>query len=228
MSRGITVFSDRPADNARRPLDEERANCLTHAFGLALALIGAAYLIHEALNVSDGALHTLAWIVYSITLVQLFAISTLYHCLHPDSRRKETLRSLDHTGIFLLIAGTYTAMVLPGVAHLWEWVYFSAVWVLALGGLILELYTNRYRKIRTAGFLLMGLLCVVGVWPVLGKLDAVELGWMATGALLYVAGVLFFWKDMQVKYLHTVWHLFVMAAAAAHYYVVVRYLVPWK
>lgn len=203
---------------------EELANFVTHAAGLVLAGIGAMAVMWFALGDED-LLRGGSLLVYGLTLVLLYAASALYHGIR-DEGLKHRLRLLDHSAVFLFIAGTYTPVALVGVGGAWGWAMFAAAWLLALGGILLK--RRRLGELPVLGpvlYLAMGWLSVVAVGPMMRSLSAEALAWLAAGGVLYTAGVGFYaWK--RLPYNHAIWHLFVLGGSAAHYLAVTRSVLP--
>lgn len=194
-------------------IDDEAANTLTHAAGLALATVGAPLLVALALREAT-AWRLLGCIVFALALVLMFAVSTLYHAA-KDLRRKAALRAVDHSCIYLLIAGTYTPVTLSTLPGAWAWIMLALVWGFALAG-VGEVLIN----VDRAGaplwpYLAMAGLFVVAARQYLAHVPPAGLAWLALGGLFYLLGLYFFKRDVRLS--HAVWHLFVIAGSACHY-----------
>lgn len=202
----------------------ELANSVTHAAGLALAIAGCAVIVTLA-ALRGNAWHIVACSVYGATLVCLYAASTCYHIV--SSRRvKRVMRILDHSAIYLLIAGTYTPFTLVNLRGGWGWTLFGLVWGLAAAGMILKVwFAGQFPIASTSVYLAMGWLAVVAVKPVLAMVPLVGITWLVAGGLLYTAGVVFFaWE--KLPYHHAIWHVFVMGGSTCHFIAVVCAVVP--
>lgn len=196
-------------------LGDEIASALTHGLGAIAALAGGAVLITLAALYGDGWQLGTA-IVFSVTLLLLYVASTLYHAIqHPMAKAR--LQVFDHCAIYLLIAGTYTPILLIGLRGPWGWGMFAAVWTIALFGVVFKLFfTGRFRLLSTGLYLAMGWLVVVAIEPLLKSVDAFTLGWLLAGGIFYTLGTYFYQRD-SVRYFHAIWHLFVLAGSVCHF-----------
>lgn len=201
--------------HAQRISAEELANTITHGIGLALSLAGLVVLVVLA-AVRGGPRLIVSCAIYGSTLVCLYAASTLYHGI-PSPRSKRALRILDHSAIYLLIAGTYTPFLLVNLRGGWGWSLFGIVWGLAMAGILFKfLFVDRFSFFSTLLYLLMGWLVLIALKPLLASVPSTGLLWLFAGGLLYSLGVVFYaWK--KIPYNHVIWHLFVLAASACHY-----------
>lgn len=188
--------------------------------GFVAAAIGAPFLIAHAAR--HGTASTVVGAsVFSATMLILYLASTLYHAL-PPSRAKHVFRILEHSAIFLLIAGTYTPFTLGVLRGPWGSTLLALVWALALAGILLKVLGGvRYPIVSTALYVGMGWLVVVAVEPLSVKVPQAGIWWLLFGGLAYTIGVAFFaWKG---RYSHFVWHLFVLAGTACHFFAVLWY-----
>jgi len=202
----------------------ELANSVTHGAGLALAIAGCAAVITLA-AVRGNAWHIVACSVYGATLVCLYAASTVYHSVR-SYRVKRLMRILDHSAIYLLIAGTYTPFALVNMRGGWGWSLFGVVWGLAAAGIIFKVwFVEHFPVASTIVYLAMGWLAMVAVKPVLAMVPLAGVVWLLAGGLLYTAGVGFFaWE--KLPYHHAIWHVFVIGGSVCHFVAVVRAVVP--
>lgn len=202
-------------------LADEIANSVTHGFGLILSLIGLPMLIIASLHRGD-VMNVIGASVFGGTLVALYAASTLYHSI-PAPRAKRVFRLLDHVAIFLLIAGTYTPFTLGVLRGTWGWTLFGIVWTLAAVGIVFKvLFGTRFPRASTFFYLAMGWLIVVAARPLMMNLPSAGVWLLAAGGLAYTCGVIFFVLDHR-RYMHAVWHVFVMAGSACHFAAVLKY-----
>ena len=194
---------------------EEFFNALTHGLGATAALAGGAVLITLAALFGDGW-QLAGAIVFGICLLLLYLASTLYHAIqHPVAKAR--LKVVDHCAIYLLIAGTYTPFTLIGLRGPWGWGLFTAIWTLAVAGVIFKLFfTGRFKLLSTGIYIAMGWLVIVAIKPLLGALDAWTTGWLFAGGLFYTLGTVFYHRP-SMRYSHAVWHLFVVAGSVCHY-----------
>jgi hemolysin III len=202
-------------------LGEEIANSVTHGIGWVLSAAALAFLALETATTGDPW-RVASASVYGATLVLLYAASTLYHAL-PGRRTKAVFQRLDHAAIYLLIAGTYTPFVLGPLRGGWGWSLFGVVWGLAVLGVVLKsVFGIRLAVLSTVVYIVMGWLVVIAAGPLTARLPAGGLWWLAAGGVLYTLGVACFaWE--RLRYSHAVWHLFVLAGSAAHFWAVSRY-----
>ncbi len=200
----------------------EKLNALTHVVGAVLALAGAIVLVVLA-SLGGDPWKVVSVAVYGVTLVSLYSISGLYHSLR--GRSKNILRKLDHQSIYLLIAGSYTPFCLVTLRGPWGWSLLGVVWGLAvLGGLQDLRPRSGARILSVAIYLLMGWAAAVAVGPLLRALGPAGFAWLAAGGLFYTVGIVFFALDTRLRHAHGVWHLFVLAGSACHYYAILRYV----
>jgi len=194
---------------------EEMANALTHGLGAVAALAGSSVLITLAAIYGDGWQLASA-IVFGVTLLLLYTASTLYHAIqYPPAKRR--LQVFDHCAIYLLIAGTYTPFTLIGLRGPWGWGLFSAIWTLALAGVIFKLFfTGRFDLLSTLIYIAMGWLVIFAIKPMWQSHDGFTLAWLLAGGLFYTLGTFFYHKE-SIPYSHAIWHLFVLAGSVCHF-----------
>ncbi|HBY63367.1 MAG TPA: hemolysin III [Solibacterales bacterium] len=200
----------------------ERFNSITHLVGTALAVSGSAVLItHAALDGDPWKI--VSFSVFGAMLVVLYAVSTLYHAISAE-RAKAVLRRLDHCAIYLLIAGTYTPFTLVTLRGALGWALFGTIWALAAYGILRAWRDRSDSDPAVWPYLLMGWLGSVAVLPLIARLGAEGMLWLAAGGALYTAGILFFVNDTRWPHAHGIWHLFVMAGSAAHFVAVLQFV----
>lgn len=205
-------------------LKEEIAHSVTHGFGVLMSVIGLAMLIVYSNKYGD-IWHTVSSSIYGLALIALYSSSTLYHSVTiPELKR--FLRKLDHAAIFLLIAGTYTPFTLVNLRGNWGWTLFGMVWSIAIAGMIMELIVKkRYKRISISLYLGLGWLVMIAIEPMMANVAPGGLVLLLTGGLLYSLGVIFYvWKTLL--YHHAIWHLFVLAGSACHFFAVFLYVIP--
>lgn len=203
---------------------EELANCATHGVGLALSVAGLVALVALAWAYGD-AWHRVSCAVYGASLVMLYLASTLYHGARRP-RAKRVLQVLDHCGIYLLIAGTYTPFTLVTLRGAWGWTLFGLVWGLSLAGILFRLvFGERFRLAAVASYVMLGWLCVIAAKPILTLVPVGALLWIAAGGLAYTTGV-FFFAATRIRHHHAIWHLFVLGGSVCHYVAVLLYVLP--
>jgi len=205
-------------------IKEEIAHSVTHGIGALLSIVGLATLIVCSSMYGD-AWHAVSSSIYGFTLVALYTLSTLYHCV-TEPELKRIFQKLDHAAIFLLIAGTYTPFTLVNLRGAWGWTLFGMVWAISIAGIIMELMVKkRHRRISIGLYIGLGWLVVIAVEPMIANVAPVGLVLLFIGGLFYSLGVIFYvWKTLP--YHHAIWHLFVLAGSAFHFFAVLLYVVP--
>jgi hemolysin III len=201
---------------------EELANCMSHGLGLIAALIGAPFLILHAAQHGNTP-YIIGCIVFSLTSILLYLASTIYHIL-PAGKAKNVFNVIDHSIIFLLIAGTYTPFTLGILSGEWGWTLFGIVWGLALIGVMLKAYNKISHPVISNGlYLVMGWIVIIAIEPLLTKMPSAGLLWLLAGGLFYTLGIIFYITDSRIKYGHFIWHLFVLAGTVSHYFAILWY-----
>lgn len=203
---------------------EEIAHAATHGLGLVLSLGGLAVLVVMA-SLRGDAWHVVGCAIFGVTLVLLYGASTLYHGI-PSPRAKAVLRRLDHSAVFILIAGTYTPFTLVNLRGSWGWTLFALVWGLAVLGVALHVAVpRRARWFSVPLALAMGWMVVIALEPLVRSVHPDGILLMAAGGLAYTLGVVFYaWQ--RLPYNHAVWHVCVLVGSACHFSCVLRYVIP--
>lgn len=200
--------------NRNQSLGEEIANSISHGIGLIAALAVTPILIIN--SIGNGAAAITSVCIFSATMVILYFTSMLYHAL-PTGKPKRVFQILDHSAIFLLIAGTYTPFTLIALPNAWGWTLFGMVWGLAaLGVVIKSINTNGTSRLSIVLYLAMGWMALLAIKPLFDSMSFWSLFWLFSGGVMYSLGVIFFATDHRVRYHHFVWHLFVLAGTACH------------
>lgn len=211
--------------DAQMRLSEILANAITHGVGAVLAIAGAVYLV--AVSAQGPVRTAIGCTVFATTLVLVYVCSTLYHSL-VRTRARHALQVLDHSAIYLLIAGTYTPFTLVALKGATGWTLFGVEWGLAAAGIVFKsLAVGRFQRLSTVVYLLQGWLAVVAVRPLVGAIGWHGTLWLLAGGLAYTAGVVFFALD-RIRYFHAAWHIFVLAGSVAHYFAILFHIVPLR
>lgn len=193
----------------------ERFNSITHLVGAFLALIGTIVLIVVSARQQD-VLKIVSFAVYGTMLLLLYLMSTLYHSLRGP--RKLVFRKLDHAGVYLLIAGTYTPLALVTLRGVWGWTIFGIVWGLAVVGIAQDLLLQvKIRVVSVIISLAMGWLIVIAWKPLVAAMPTAGIAWIIAGGVFYTVGVGFFASSRHWAHGHAVWHVFVLLGSIAHY-----------
>jgi hemolysin III len=203
---------------------EEIANSISHGIGLIAALVATPFLVVDAIRRGDAA-YIVGVSIFAATMVLLYLASTLYHAL-PAGKAKQVFRIIEHSAIFLLIAGTYTPFTLGVLRGAWGWTLLGLVWGLALTGVALKAFERMSHPVISTGlYLFMGWLIVIAADPMYERVPLSGLLWLVAGGVAYSAGVAFFVADSRLRYGHFIWHLFVMTGTTCHYFAVLWYAV---
>lgn len=204
---------------------EEIANSITHGFGSLLSIGGLAVLVGFA-SVHGNAWHITACSIFGTTLIFSYLSSTLYHSI-PVPAAKRVLKVIDHSAIYLLIAGTYTPFTLISLRGPWGWSLFGTIWGLALLGVILKTtMLGKISGISTAIYLAMGWIVVIAIKPMWSAVESGGLLLLLIGGLAYSGGVVFYIWD-RLPYNHAIWHLFVLAGSLCHFFAILLYVIPF-
>ena len=201
--------------------EEEIANSISHGFGFLLAIAFLVVLVLSAIE-----LHSTRFLigtsVFGGTMVVLYLSSTLYHSVTHE-RAKRFFRLLDHSAIFLLIAGTYTPFSVGVLRGPWGWTLLTTVWTLAVFGIVMKaIFGTRHVWISMVLYLLMGWLAIVAVKPILQLMPLPGVLWILAGGLAYTGGLVFF-AAPRLRYAHFIWHLFVLMGTTCHFFAVLWY-----
>ena len=201
---------------------EEIANSISHGIGLIASLAATPFLVRDAIRRGDTGFIVGASI-FATTMVLLYLASTLYHAL-PAGKAKRVFQIIEHSAIFLLIAGTYTPFTLGVLRGAWGWTLLGLVWGLALTGVALKAFERMSHPVISTGlYLFMGWLILIAADPMYDRVPLSGLLWLVAGGVAYTAGVAFFVADSRLRYGHLIWHLFVMTGTACHYFAVLWY-----
>lgn len=210
-------MADRP-----QSATEEIANSLSHGLGLLAALAAAPVLIVATARQGNTA-NIVGACVFAVTMVMLYLSSAVYHAT-PPSRIKHLYAKLDHSAIYLFIAGSYTPFALGVLNGPWGWTLFGLVWGLAVVGLTLKVFDRLSNPWLSTGLYLgMGWLVVIAAVPLLERTSPAGIAWLLAGGIAYTAGVAFFLADARIRFGHFVWHLFVLAGTTCHFFAVLWY-----
>ncbi len=211
----------------------EPVSGLTHLAGAAAALAALAVMVPTA-AIHGTAWHVVSVSIYGVSMVLLYLASSMYHLLplSPEGVRK--LRRLDHMAIFLLIAGTYTPFCLVPLRGPWGWAIFGVVWGLAAGGIVLKLLWLQAPRWVTAGIYLgMGWVVVIAIHPLLQAMPRGGLFWLVAGGLCYSGGAVIYATKRPNPWpgvfgFHEIWHLWVLAGSACHFWAVFAHVLPLR
>jgi hemolysin III len=212
-----------PASSGRgQSLGEEVANSISHGVGLVAAIVGTPFLILSAIDYADVSF-VVGVSIFSATMILLYLASTLYHAM-PRGKTKYVFRVIDHSAVYLLIAGTYTPFTLGVLEGVWGWSLLVAVWTLALIGVALKAFGKAsHPAVSTTLYVILGWLILIAIKPLISLMAPNGLLLLVLGGVLYTLGVVFFVIDSKLRYGHLVWHLFVVAGTVCHYFSIFYY-----
>ena len=202
-------------------LGEEVANSVSHGVGFVAAVAVSPCLISAAVDRGTVA-NVVGVSIFAATMMLMYLTSTLYHAL-PFPRTKKVFRILDHNAIYLLIAGTYTPIVLGVLYGTWGWILFGLVWGLAAAGILLKSIAGvRFHGLSIAIYVAMGWIVLIAVKPLIESMPAAGVAWLVAGGVCYTGGI-WFYRHEEMPYSHLVWHLFVIAGTACHVVAIMGY-----
>lgn len=201
---------------------EELWNVITHGFGLLLS-IGALVILVVYASLYQSIWHIVSFSIYGASLVLLYFASTIFHASkHPKWRLR--LNVFDHSAIYLLIAGTYTPLLLVTLRGPWGWSLFGVVWGLAVAGIIFKLFfTGRFDKVSTLAYVIMGWLVLIAIYPLIMRLAVPGLIWLLIGAIFYSVGAIFYLRN-KMAFNHTIFHIFVLLGSVSHFFCIFFYV----
>lgn len=202
---------------------EEITNAISHGIGTALAIAALVILVVFAARYGN-AWHMVSFSIYGSTLVILYLASTLYHSF-PYGKTKTLFKIIDHSCVYILIAGTYTPLALVSLQGALGWTIFGIIWGIALVGIVFKAYfINRFVVFSTLLYIVMGWLIIVAIKPLTAAMSTVSLRFLLAGGIIYTLGTIFYGLQ-KLKYNHAVWHLFVLAGSICHFFTIL-YLLP--
>ncbi|MDH5928329.1 hemolysin III family protein [Vibrio lentus] len=204
---------------------EERANAITHGLGVVLGVVGLILLLIRAFDYQADMLTVASMAVYGSSIILLFLASTLYHSITTE-KTKRLLKTLDHCAIYLLIAGSYTPFLLVGLRTPLAMGLMAVIWGIALVGIIMKIaFVYRFKRLSLFIYLAMGWLSLIVVYQLAMNIDLGGLVLLAVGGVIYSLGVIFY-VAKRIPYNHAIWHLFVLAGCACHFFAIYLYVTP--
>lgn len=207
-------------------LGEDLANAISHGIGACLSVAALVLCVVQAARHGTAA-GVVGASIYGATLIVLYTMSTLYHAITNQSARK-VLRVFDHVSIYLLIAGTYTPITLVTIRGAMGWVIFGVVWGMAALGIVLNSVSiEKFKKFSIVSYIMIGWAVVIGMRQVIENMPKNGLVFLVIGGVLYTVGIIFY-ALKKVKYMHSVWHLFVLAGSIMHFFCVYLYVLPTR
>lgn len=205
-------------------LGEEITNAILHGIG-ALLSIAALVLCVVFSAIHGNAYAVVSSCIYGSTLIILYTMSCLYHSLKIN-KAKKVFRIIDHCSIFLLIAGTYTPYTLVSLNGLIGWIMFSVVWCSAILGIVLNaIDLNKYKKLSMVLYIAMGWVIIFTFKPLLNVLEMGGIYLLLAGGIIYTIGAIFYGIGKKHKYMHSVFHFFVLAGSILHFFSILLYVI---
>ncbi|MBT2760992.1 hemolysin III family protein [Paenibacillus sp. ISL-20] len=206
------------------PRKEEIANAITHGIGAALSVAALVLLIVFS-SLKGTAWHVVSFTIYGSTMLLLYLSSTLVHGLR-DGKAKDFFEFMDHSSIYLFIAGTYTPFLLVAIRGTLGWSLFGIVWGVALFGVVFKaFFVKKFLFLSTIFYIAMGWLIVIAWNPLTAVVAPQGMNLLAIGGVLYTLGTIFYvWRGFP--YHHAIWHLFVLAGSILHFFAILIYLLP--
>jgi len=211
--------------------EKELISGLLHLLGFGLSVAALIILIVVATK-TDSSRKIISVIIFGLSLIFVYLASTIYHLFLLKPKTKNILKRIDHSMIFILIAGTYTPVCLIALRGGWGWSFFGIAWGLALIGVIIKGIDLKISGwLSTIIYIMMGWMIVIAIWPLINSLSLAGLLWLAAGGIIYTLGTIFYGLDRIIPkkrpfWMHEIWHLFVMAGSFAHFWMILKYVLP--
>lgn len=227
MSDKLFSASGSEKQKSRYTKGEEIFNAVTHIVGGGFGVIALVVGVVIAALYKDGYAIT-AMVIYGICMITLYTMSSLYHFLRPGCAKK-VFRVFDHCSIFLLIAGTYTPYCLIALRNsgAWGWSLFGIIWFFAVLGIIfnaVNMHNKIVKRLSLFAYIAMGWCAVVAIVPIIKAVALPGLLLLVGGGVAYTAGAVFYVLGKRKKYIHSVWHLFVLLGTLLHYFSILFYI----
>jgi hemolysin III len=202
-------------------IGEEIANSVLHGIGALAAITGLVFFILKNTGFLGGnraaGIDITAAVLFAAAMIVMFLTSTLYHAIQNKSV-KSLFRKLDHSVIFIFIAGTYTPICLSGLRGAWGWSLFAIEWALALTGIILNILDSKtIKKIEVMVYIMMGWAVIIGFIPLIRRVPVISVILLLSGGAAYTLGTVFY-KKKHIKNTHVYWHIFVIIGAVCHWF----------
>lgn len=207
----------------------EPVSGLTHLIGAVLSVVGIVVLVYNA-AAKATPWHVVSFSIFGASLILLYTASSLYHLLTISDKGVRVLRKIDHSMIYVLIAGTYTPICLVPLRGGWGWSLLCSIWAIAMVGIVLKLlWFDAPRWLYTAFYVIMGWLIVIAFMPLVRSMPLPAVLWLIAGGVLYSIGALIYgtkWPKLKLRKFgfHEIFHLFVMYGSFCHFWLMFRYV----
>lgn len=196
---------------------EEFLNAFSHGIGAALSIVAIVLLI---INSPFDAKSIICVTIYSVSLFILYIISTLYHAIFPG-KAKKVFRVLDHCSIFVLIAGTYTPICLLLLDSVIGWILFFIVWIAAIVGIVFNsIDIKKFSKFSMICYIAMGWVVIFAFKPLIDSITSMQLLLLILGGIAYTVGAVLYVLGKKKKYMHSIWHIFVLLGSILHFFMI--------
>lgn len=203
-------------------ITNEVLNSVTHGIGFVLSIVATVFLILKGVE-NQNSLETFSYVMYGISMCALYLASTLYHSF-SFTKAASILKIIDHSSIFILIAGSYTPFALVAIGGAFGRFIFIAQWAIALFGIIGKiLFLDKMKKFSTLLYILMGWFGVIAIPQMATAIGSGGIAWLIAGGVTYTVGTIFYAHD-NLKFWHVIWHLFVLGGSIAMYFAVLLYV----
>ncbi|MDH3381195.1 MAG: hemolysin III family protein [Flavobacteriaceae bacterium] len=209
--------------NFYNPL-EEKLNIITHAVGIALSIAALVLLVIFA-SFYGNVWHIVSFSIYGASLIALYTASTIYHSIqNPKWRYRFNI--VDHSAIYILIAGTYTPFALVTLNGTVGWVLFGVTWGIAAIGIIFKIFfTGRFDIVSTIAYVAMGWIVIFAINPLIDNLPLNGIFWLFLGGIFYTIGAIIY-AIKRIKFNHAIFHVFVLLGSISHFFAVFFYVLP--
>jgi len=194
---------------------EEKINVISHSVGFFVSIVALVLLVLRAVMYGN-VLHVVSFTIFGISLIMLYAASSLYHSAKNEERRSR-LKIFDHASIYVLIAGTYTPYTLVSLHGSTGWIIFGVSWGIALVGITLKLFfTGRFSIASTIMYVLMGWVIIFAINPLIHNLSSEGLFWLFLGGVAYTLGAVLY-SIKKIKFNHAIFHILVLVGSLCHF-----------
>ncbi len=207
----------------------EPVNAISHMVGGLAAIAGLVLLVVFS-SFYASTWHIVSFSIYGASLILMYSASSVYHSLNISDKGIRVLKKIDHIMIYLLIAGSYTPICLVPLRGIWGWTIFGIVWGIAVAGIFIKIFfINMSQWISTGIYLLMGWLCMIAIVPLVKSVQPGCMTWLVAGGIFYSVGAIIYGLEPPdakpgILGFHEVWHFFVLAGSACHFWVMFRYI----
>ncbi|MBU1145808.1 MAG: hemolysin III family protein [Firmicutes bacterium] len=210
-------------EGALYSISEEIANAISHGIGAFLSVLGLIILLMDAIPQHD-VWKIVSVSIYGASMITLFSMSTMYHSL-THKKAKKVFRIFDHTSISILIAGTYTPFTLVLLRGTMGWIIFGVVWTASIVNIVLNsISINKFKTVSMISYVASGWVAVFAIVPIIKTMPALGIILLFLGGIMYTGGLIFYRKK-NIKYMHFIWHLFVLAGAILHFFCILFYVI---